>query len=97
MATDAQLLDNELWVQQEVTDVEGELGLPRLLGDLGLPVRVGSSALGVMVRRDLDFTVICTELPIAKVADAGAQLVVHHDVRSVLFRNDTGTWNADPT
>jgi hypothetical protein len=97
MATDAQLLEDELQLQQEAMNVEGDLELSSLLTELGTPVRVGSSALGVMVRRDLDITVVCSELRVSQVTEVGAQLALHHKVRVVTFRNDTGEWNSDPT
>ena len=96
MATDADLLEEELLIQQEADEVEHDLALPSLLGILGTPVRVGSSALGVMVNRDLDVTVICSDLQVPKVVELGALLALHRRVRVVTFRNDTGGWNADP-
>jgi hypothetical protein len=96
MATDAQLLESQIRLQRDADVVESELGLPALLGGLGTPVRVGSSALGVMVRRDLDLTVVCSGLRVADVIAVGAQLALHRQIRSVVFRNDTGDWNSDP-
>jgi hypothetical protein len=97
MPTDVDLLENELSLQREADDVENDLGLLGLLNSLGRPVRVGSAALGVMVHRDLDVTVVCPELNAAAVGEIGAQLAAHPGVRSVSFRNDTGEWNVDPT
>ncbi len=93
---DANLLRNELLLEQEADDVESDLGLRSLFGGLGRPVRVGSAALGVMVHRDLDLTVVCSELSVAAVARLGARLAAHSRVRSVVFRNDMGEWNVDP-
>jgi hypothetical protein len=50
-----------------------------------------------MVWRDLDITVICPTLESEAAAPIGARLAVHPRVRQVLFRNDTGAWNTDPT
>jgi hypothetical protein len=97
MLTDADLLENELSLQLEVKEVEKDLGLLGLLGSLGRPFRVGSAALGVMVHRDLDVTVVCSALDVDAVADLGARLACHSRVRSVFFRNDNGEWNVDPT
>ncbi|KAA5826024.1 hypothetical protein ABT337_26055 [Saccharopolyspora hirsuta] len=86
-------------LQTEADLVHTDLRLGELLGALGEPVRVGSAALGLMVRRDLDITVICPRLdPAAKsaVAGVGAELAVHDRVRQVRFRDDTGCWNTDP-
>jgi hypothetical protein len=59
-------------------------------------VWVGSAALGLMVWRDLDLTVICGTLDAEPVAATGARLATHQRVREVRFRNDTGPWNVDP-
>lgn len=50
-----------------------------------------------MVWRDLDFTVICSELDAECVATIGARLAVHPRIQQVLIRDDTGSWNTDPT
>ncbi|MGW1681084.1 hypothetical protein [Saccharopolyspora sp. NPDC002376] len=76
--------------------MHADLRLGELLTALGEPVRVGSAALGLMVRRDLDITVICPLLDAAvksAVAGIGAELAVHDRVRQVRFRDDTGHWN----
>lgn len=91
------LIASELALQREADEVAADLDLWDLLGALGDPVRVGSAALGLMVHRDLDVTVVCAKLHVAPVAEVGAQLARHARVRSVLFRNDTGQWNTDPT
>ncbi|MFD9736121.1 hypothetical protein [Umezawaea sp. NPDC059074] len=74
------------------------LGLNQSLATIGDPVRVGSSALGLLVKRDVDITVVCAELGKAvheAVVSIGAELARHHRVERVLFRNDTGDWNTD--
>lgn len=74
------------------------LGLNQSLAAVGEPIRVGSSALGLLVKRDVDITVVCPELGKAvheAVVSIGAELVRHHRVERVLFRNDTGDWNTD--
>jgi hypothetical protein len=86
-------------LQSEADAVCGDLGLDELLSSVGRPVRVGSSALGLMVARDVDITVICPALGLAAtaaVAGIGAELAVHQRVRQVRFRDDTGRWNTDP-
>ncbi|MEU4115478.1 hypothetical protein AB0F71_13395 [Kitasatospora sp. NPDC028055] len=97
--TDDELLDRQRALQAEADAVHADLGLDALLGALGTPVRVGSSALGLMVRRDLDVTVVCPRLDASvheRVAAAGARLALHERVRQVRLRNDTGAWNEDP-
>jgi hypothetical protein len=49
-----------------------------------------------MVWRDLDFTVVCDSLDVDAVAAVGSRLAMHPRIRQVVFRNDTGAWNADP-
>ncbi len=94
------LLDNQRLLQEEADQVVQLLQLDALLSHIGRPVRVGSSAMGLMVRRDIDITVICKELSSATRAafvQAGAKLMLmDRNVISVRFRNDTGAWNTDP-
>ncbi|MFI9366206.1 hypothetical protein ACIG5E_34910 [Kitasatospora sp. NPDC053057] len=99
MTTDDELLRHQTALQAEADAVHADLDLDALLGALGKPVRVGSSALGLMVRRDLDVTVTCPRLDTAahqRVAALGARLALHERVRQVRWRNDTGAWNEDP-
>jgi hypothetical protein len=94
-----EMLQRQDALQSEATAVCGDLGLDELLSAVGQPVRVGSSALGLMVARDVDITVICPALGPATaeaVAGIGARLAVHQRVRQVRFRDDTGHWNTDP-
>jgi hypothetical protein len=94
------LLDSQRLLQEEADQVVELLQLDALLSHIGRPVRVGSSAMGLMVRRDIDITVICKELSAATLAafvQAGAKLMLmDRNVISVRFRNDTGAWNTDP-
>jgi hypothetical protein len=83
-------------LQAEAAQVEADLGLDDLLRSLGDPVRVGSAALGLMVWRELDFTVVCTELDVGRIATVGTRLAAHPRVRQVVFRDDTGSWNVKP-
>jgi hypothetical protein len=56
------LLEQQDRLSAEARRVEAELDLRSLLRPIGEPVLVGSAALGVMVRRDLDLTVVCPNL-----------------------------------
>jgi hypothetical protein len=54
----------------------------------------------LMVRRDIDITVICETLDDAardSISRLGARLMMADHVGSVRFRNDSGDWNADPS
>lgn len=94
------LLDNQRLLQKEADQVVELLQLDGLLSRIGRPVRVGSSAMGLMVRRDIDITVICKKLSSvtrAAFVQVGAKLMLmDRNVISVRFRNDTGAWNTDP-
>src|SRR5436190_24163761 len=94
------LLDDQRLLQEEADGVVELLQLEALLSDIGKPMRVGSSAMGLMVRRDIDITVICRDLSSethAAFIQVGAKLMsIDRHVVSVRFRNDTGAWNADP-
>jgi hypothetical protein len=94
------LLENQRRLQEEADQVVALLQLDALLSHIGRPVRVGSSAMSLMVRRDIDITVICKELSSATHAafvQVGAKLMLmDRNVISVRFRNDTGAWNTDP-
>lgn len=92
----SELLRQQDALQAEARSVEVDLRVEELLGPVGEVFRVGSAALGLMVWRDLDLTVVCTELAVEPVAAIGARLAEHPRVRRVEFRNDTGHWNTDP-
>ncbi|WP_438489405.1 hypothetical protein [Streptomyces sp. S186] len=97
--TSERLFQRQALLQAEADEVVDDLGLERRLAGLGTEVRVGSSALGLMVRRDIDITVVCGALDEAMkeaVAGVGGGLAVHERVRQVCFRDDTGHWNTDP-
>jgi hypothetical protein len=93
-------LEAQKRLQAEANAVVHRLQLEELLGTLGVPVRVGSSAMALMVRRDIDITVICQKLDagtLERFSDIAATLVRHSaDVQSVKFRNETGVWNQEP-
>jgi len=94
------LLVTQKQLQAEADAVVAALGLIEQLGEIGEPTRVGSSALGLMVRRDIDITVSCPRLDdttLAAFAQLGARLMQRTDlVVGVRFRNDAGSWNAEP-
>lgn len=94
------LLVTQRQLQAEADDLVQALDLTAQLQELGAPTRVGSSALGLMVRRDIDITVSCTKLDattLAAFAQLGARLMQRTDlVVGVRFRNDAGSWNAEP-
>lgn len=93
------ILEKQAELQEEADAIVGALHLDALLRTAGNPVRVGSSALGVMVRRDIDITVICERLDPATrktVAEIAGELMLDSRVGAVRYRNDSGAWNAEP-
>jgi len=94
------LLKEQSVLQDEADRLVALLGLENLLARIGEPVRVGSSAMGVMVRRDIDITIISPKLTtdlLQAFAQIGAQLMTQDlHVRAVRFRNDAGRWNTEP-
>jgi hypothetical protein len=94
------LLAAQAQLQAEADALVEALDLMAELAELGAPVRVGSSALGLMVRRDIDITVSCERLDAASLAafaQLGARLMQRDDlIVTVRFRNDAGRWNAEP-
>ncbi|MFS2176827.1 hypothetical protein ACCC98_12830 [Rhizobium pisi] len=94
------LLEAQRRLQAEADEVVRALRLDQLLADLGQPVRVGSAAMGLMVRRDIDITVVCPKIN-AQAMEAftaiGARLMrMTERVVAVRFRNDSGKWNREP-
>ena len=94
------ILDRQKQLQKEADEVVELLGLEPMLTRIGRPVRVGSSAMGLMVSRDIDITVICERLDadtLKGFSEIGAKLMqLDKHVVCVRFRNDTGPWNAAP-
>ncbi|MBP1989382.1 hypothetical protein [Paenibacillus eucommiae] len=92
--------ENELLARQDDLQIEAravgeELKIDDLLSSAGDPVRVGSAALGLMVWRDLDITVVCSKLDIDVVVQIASELMVRKGVRELKFLNDSGVWNTD--
>ena len=90
------LLDQQQALQDEAAAVLADLDLRRLLQEVGRPVQVGSVALGLMVARDIDVTVLCPVLETAAIFTALSPLAGHPRIRELRFRDDTGDWNVDP-
>jgi hypothetical protein len=97
MSTQRELLVEQDRLQREAAEVRADLALDERFAGLGSVVLVGSAALGLMVWRDLDLTVVCPRLDIARVASVATPLVEHARVRQVLLRDDTGDWNNEPS
>ncbi|WP_145135507.1 MULTISPECIES: hypothetical protein [Paenibacillus] len=90
------LLAHQNQLQAEAAVVVEELNLVQTLKAAGVPVKVGSAALGLMTWRDLDMTVVCSQLDIAAISGIASQLISNPKIRQMKFMNDTGSWNNDP-
>ncbi|GAA1345065.1 hypothetical protein [Arthrobacter roseus] len=97
---------NERWdmeqaiLQGRAMHLRDQLGIDEELRRLGEPMLTGSAALHVMVARDIDVIIAVPRLDAetrGAVVAIGARLSVRPDVREVIFRNDTGKWNTEPT
>jgi hypothetical protein len=93
--TDDELLRQQHDLQIEAKEVADELQLDELLTTVGEPIRVGSSALGLMVWRDLDMTVICSSLNKEDIAQIAREMMVRRGVRELRFLNDSGSLKMD--
>jgi hypothetical protein len=99
MAIDDELFRRQRLLQGEAEAVLDDLDLVAGLETLGDPIRTGSSALGVMVKPDIDITTACAQLDLAAfdaVTQLATRLARHERVWQVTFRDDTGSWNAEP-
>jgi hypothetical protein len=94
--SDEELFARQAALQAQAADVIAALDLFALLRTVGRPTHTGSSALGLMVRRDIDATTICPTLDPMPIFDIGRSLAIHPRVRRVSFRNETGRWNVSP-
>ena len=63
-------------LQKEAAEILGKLKLFKRLSATGKPIVVGSSAVGLMVRRDIDVTVVCATLDIKKVIKISNDLMI---------------------
>lgn len=99
MGIDDDLFRRQRLLQGEAEAVVADLDLTTALEAIGVPIRTGSSALGVMVKPDIDITIACTVLDLSvfdAVTQLAARLSRHQRVWQVSFRDDTGDWNAEP-
>ena len=83
-------------LQAQAVDILADLDAFALLRNIGVATQVGSSALGLMVARDIDITTLCPSLDPGPVFDLGRRLARHPRVRRLTFRKDTGRWNTSP-
>jgi len=89
----ARLLQRQKMLQDEAQIVLKELDLVRLLSAAGVLRHVGSSALGLMVWRDLDLTVSSPGLSIERAYEIMHPLYIHPRVKQVRYLNESGPFN----
>jgi hypothetical protein len=94
--TDDDLLERQAALQARADEVVRDLDVLALAGTIGTPTRTGSSALGLMVGRDIDITTV-GDLDVGRVFALGQVLAAHPRVWRITFRNDTGRWNKETT
>jgi hypothetical protein len=94
--SDEELFARQAALQAEAAGVIADLDLFALLRTVGDPTHTGSSALGLMLARDVDVTTVCPSLEPVPIFDLGRSLATHPRVRQMTFRNDTGRWNVSP-
>ena len=90
-----ELLVRQAALQAGAPNVAADLMLTEILSTAGQPVQVGRVALGLMVWRGIDITVLCLRLDIGTIFGIGERIIRHPRVRGMQFRNDTGHWNQD--
>jgi hypothetical protein len=91
-----ELRERQAQLQREAAEVLDDLSIIELASSVGQPVQVGSVALGLMVWRDIDLTVLCPQLDLDAIFELGGRIAAHERVRALQWRNDTGYWNQDP-
>lgn len=85
---DEELLERQASLQAEGREFAAEHGIERLLAGLGRVIPVGSVVTGLMVWRDLDYTVDAPGAAAAHVWDALRPLI--HSCRRLVYADETG-------
>ncbi len=93
--SDIELFARQDALQAQAVDILADLDAFALLRSVGKATQTGSSALGLMVARDIDITTLCPSLELTPVFELGHRLAAHPRVRRLTFRNDTGRWNTE--
>ena len=87
-ASDTELLERQRALQEEALRFASELGIAESLGRLGRVIPVGSVVTGLMVWRDVDFTVDAPGVAAAEVWDAVSPLLAR--CQSLNYTDETG-------
>lgn len=89
----AELLHRQDALQAEARAVLADLGLMRLLAQVGTPAQIGSSALGLMVWRDLGVIVASPGLSAARALTVMQPALAHPRVAGARYANKSGAFN----
>jgi hypothetical protein len=87
-----ELLRRQELLQREAGDVLVDLDLINLLAPAGEVTQVGSSAMSLMMQRDIDICVVCDALCVDAAFEAARPIVAHPRVRKLTFLNETGVF-----
>jgi hypothetical protein len=88
----AELLHRQDALQAEAQQVVAELGLVAMLARAGRVEQAGSSLSGLMVWRDVDFSVLCRDLTLERTFQTMRPLLNHPRVTRMDYRNETGRY-----
>lgn len=83
------LLRRQETLQAEAYQLIGHLDLVRMLSHAGTPEQIGSSVSGLMVWRDIDFNVVCSEPSLRRVVETLQPLLANPRVTKLLYTNET--------
>ncbi|HEU5422592.1 MAG TPA: hypothetical protein VFU72_03545 [Nitrolancea sp.] len=86
----ARLLARQQALTREASQVIERLQLRELLARAGEPFQIGSSRYGLMVWRDLDFSILCAGSAAEAIASVIAALVANPLVRRLDYLDETG-------
>ncbi len=86
----AELLQRAAAVQTEAATVLRRLGIVAMLEALGQTEQIGSTVSGLMVWRDIDFSVRCQNLTLERAWEALRPLLINPGVTRLEYRNETG-------
>jgi hypothetical protein len=83
------LLHRQGALQAEAHQLIGHLDLLSMLSHAGIPEQIGSSVSGLMVWRDLDFNVRCSERSLQRIVETLQPLLANPRVTKLLYTNET--------
>jgi len=86
----AELLQRATALQTEAATVLRRLGVVAVLERLGQTEQIGSTVSGLMVWRDIDFSVRCQNLTLERTWEALRPLLINPRVTRLEYRNETG-------